>query len=191
MTNWLCNNGDGLATGYWAIAPWKRATSYATNSIVRQRGGVITIGIALDFTNSKTWFIDLTNNGQWDDTTDDPGTNTGGLTTTVTGALFPAVTTTNYAVTTANFGASALSAPTYRLQFGQCANGSAAHVEPRDKNANCVLSGGNLTSNSAATAATISVASHCQLQHGQNLIGKSRSVGRPLAARCRSILAAI
>src|SRR6516165_10234387 len=107
MTNWFCNGGDGLTTGYWAIAPWKRATSYPNGSYVRQRGGQITIGIALDFTNSKVWWKDLSNNGQWNDSaTDDPGTNTGGSTMAVTGALFPAVTSNNGSIFTANFGAS-------------------------------------------------------------------------------------
>jgi hypothetical protein len=146
VTNWFVNNGDGLTTGYWAVAPWKRATSYPNGSIVRQRGGQITIGVALDITNGKIWLKDLTNNGQWNDSaTDDPGTTTGGVTTTVTGPYFPAVSTNNLSTMTANFGASSFvgSAPS-GFSDANTANGSPVTWNPSDKNANITLSGGNL-----------------------------------------------
>jgi hypothetical protein len=150
MTNFFCNGGDGLTTGYWAIAPWKRATSYPNGSYVRQRGGQITIGIALDFTHSKIWFKDLTNNGQWNDSaTDDPGTNTGGISNTVTGALFPAVTSQNGATLTANFGASSFvgSVPS-GFSDVNTANGSAVTWDPSNKATRIALSGGNLVAQS-------------------------------------------
>jgi hypothetical protein len=147
MTTWYCNNGDGLTTGYWAIAPWKRATSYPANSIVRQQGGVITIGVALDITNSKIYFIDLTNNGQWNDSaTANPATNTGGTTVSVTGALFPVLTVWSLSSATANFGASAFvgTVPSGFSSVNTQA-GSTVTWNPSDADSSIVFSNGNLT----------------------------------------------
>jgi hypothetical protein len=146
MTNFYCNGGDGLTTGYWAIQPWKRATSYVNGSYVRQRGGQITIGIAVDFGAGKMWFKDLTNNGQWNDSgTDDPGTTTGGISNTVTAALYPAVTSTNGAVLTANFGATSFvgSVPS-GFSDVNTANGSAVTWDSGNKAVRLLLAGGNL-----------------------------------------------
>jgi hypothetical protein len=157
VTNFFVNGGDGLTTGYWAIAPWARATSYPNGSYVRQRGGQITIGVALDFTHSKVWFKDLTNNGQWNDSaTDDPGTNTGGISNTVTGALFPAVTSQNGTILTANFGATSFvgSLPS-GFSSVNTANGSAVTWDPSNKATRITLSGSNLVAQSDFNAGSL------------------------------------
>jgi hypothetical protein len=147
MTTWYCDNGDGLDTGYWGIAPWQRAVSYATGSIVRQQCGRQWIAIAQDFTNGKIWFKNITRNGYWNDSaTADPATNTGGFTNAVTGALFPAVACNNQGWATANFGASTfLGTIPSGFQSVNAANGSPVTWNPSDAAANYVLSNGNLT----------------------------------------------
>jgi hypothetical protein len=147
MTNWYANNGDGLTTGYWAIQPWKCNTSYPTGSIIRQPGGVTTMAIAMDFTNSKIWYKDLTRNSYWNDvSTDNPATNTGGSSwSPITGPLFPAVAVYNFDVQTVNFGATAF-AGTVPSGFSSvnAAAGTTVTLNPSDKNANVSLDATNL-----------------------------------------------
>jgi hypothetical protein len=156
MTNWFVNNGDAMTTGYWAVAQWLPRTSYANGAIVRQDGGGggYTFGIALDITHTKIWVYDG-RSGLWNNdviANQNPASNTGGVTYTTTGALFPAWSNNNNNTpglngsVTANFGATSF---VYTMPSGFSSANTAASAtvtwNPADKNAAVTLSGGNLT----------------------------------------------
>lgn len=111
-------------------------TSAATTSVV--------VGIAVDFTHSKVWgYNQLT--GRWNSdviANQNPTTNTGGISFTVTGPIFPGMSffgsTTD--TITANFGATSF----LYMPSGFSAWGSSTTWNPADKSASISLSGGNL-----------------------------------------------
>lgn len=120
---------SGIANATWdAVNGWVGDTAnsigYATNGSVNKSAAALTtyatyttgdtLMFAVDFTNAKVW---MGKNGTWNGT---PDTNTGGISISGMGAVFPAFyaydfTTGSPDVVTANFGSSAF---TYTVPTG-------------------------------------------------------------------------